>query len=472
MGHFPWTKFQDFYLRLGFLKVLVASLSPQRRSTLNDAIVRRLESPLFDAAASHEDLWERVESRIDWYPRKTASGKTIECPEAAEALLVDGMTASFLYGITRDTTYKILDWGHTMQFVGRGNQITERGLLLRQLLPAESIDDFFAGKLLQWNPFVLNEMEKLFFLYHLIEIDAVTLEIIESLGELESDTILESNDSAQITCRAIFKVLDETKDMIDPREAPAYRTASELACAIAAELGLEDLEAKCKDTVRRRAPKPVKPSARRSAFITGKERGAARKTTKNADHQTIPRFEQLVDLGFLTKPRLSGGQDQSSELAVRRRWRYAPTAACRGWRAGKPTQRGKKEPFQWCGFAKTAVAAFHTDALQDKSSRQVDRLVTAKYLWNAYEKVRRPIGHTPLDSVALVAMITAATDGIALEMTDFHQLMISIKNRSLLPEHVFFASGNDLDKMFIQIKPGFVEQFRTLDGGRDEGGVE
>jgi hypothetical protein len=27
-----------------------------------------------------------------------------------------------------------------------------------------------------------------------------------------------------------------------------------------------------------------------------------------------------------------------------------------------------------------------------------------------------------------------------------------------LPEHAFFSSGNDLDQMFIQLKPGFIEQ--------------
>src|SRR5687767_6757979 len=135
MPRLPWTKFQDFYLRLGFLKVLVAALSPQRRSALNDAIVRRLETPLFDATPVHVRLWSSVQRRITWYPRRTAGGRTIEHPEVAEALLVFGEKESLLYGITRDTAYKILDWGHDVEFVGRGNQITERGLLLRHLLP-------------------------------------------------------------------------------------------------------------------------------------------------------------------------------------------------------------------------------------------------------------------------------------------------------------------------------------------------
>src|SRR5437879_2893130 len=122
MPRLPWTKFQDFYLRLGFLKVLVAALSPQRRSALNDQVVRRLETPLFDAAPKHHQLWTRVQGSISGYPHKTPGGKLIQHPETAEALLVDAMAESTLYGITKDPAYKVLDWGHDVEFVGRGNQ--------------------------------------------------------------------------------------------------------------------------------------------------------------------------------------------------------------------------------------------------------------------------------------------------------------------------------------------------------------
>src|SRR5262245_36161150 len=125
MARLPWTKFQDFYLRLGFLKVLAAVLSPQRRSARNEAIIPRLEKPLFEAARSHPDLWRRVEHRIDWYDY--GDPKNRDKPSAAEALLVAGDCPSFLFAVTPDTAYKILDWGHNLELVGRANQITERG---------------------------------------------------------------------------------------------------------------------------------------------------------------------------------------------------------------------------------------------------------------------------------------------------------------------------------------------------------
>jgi hypothetical protein len=183
-----------------------------------------------------------------------------------------------------------------------------------------------------------------------------------------------------------------------------------------------------------------------------------RRTTKNADHQTIPRFEQLVDLGFLQKPS-DGNADRDNSLGARRRWRYVPTVAARLWAASRQQTLGK-EPFLWNAFATPAVAAFSIGRSIDSARPRF--LTVAHYLWQSYETVRRAVGHTPLDSVALVAMLLAAEDGIAIEMSEFHRLMLAIKQQSVLPAHAFFASGNDLDKMFIQLKPGFLEQLPVV----------
>ena len=179
MRRLPWTKFQDFYLQLGFLKVLVAVLSPQRRSEMNESIVRKLERPLFDPAAKHGALWKRVSDGL----QHDAS--------VAEALIVDGGCPSYLYAITGPTAYKILDWGRNVEFIGKGNQVSERGLLLRHLMDQDGLAKFVAGDVEAWNPFVLNRSERLFFLYHLAEIDEVILQLTRKLGELGSGTVLE-----------------------------------------------------------------------------------------------------------------------------------------------------------------------------------------------------------------------------------------------------------------------------------------
>lgn len=457
MHRLSWTKFQDFYLRLGFLNALVAVLSPQRRSAPNDAIVRKLQTPLFDSASKYVRLLDQVSDKITWYPRRTSSGKSIQYPEVAEALLVAKDHQSVLYGITHDTAYKTLDWAHDVDFVGRGNQITERGLLLRYLLPGDACDAFFAGEPLAWDPFFLSMRERLFFLFHLVEIDRVTIELIDELASVEPEHVVESGEAARMTCRSFFRVLDSEKDEIEPRQIPAYRTARELASTIAEELDLQELLGPDGPT-KRRLPKPIRPAARRSAFAGGSRSVKARRTTKNADHQTIPRVEQLVDLGFLVKP--PDGMDDTARLAGRRRWRYIPTDACRRWAEARRQLKHRPLPFQWNSFATTALAAFA--GKQIGSAGPTDMMSTARYIWSAYETVRRPVGHTPFDSVALLAMLSAAADGVSIEMVDCHRLMLLIKAKSALPDHAFFASGNDLDKMFVQLRSGFVEQVEAV----------
>src|SRR5207247_9121732 len=95
----PWTKFQDFYLRLGMLKVLVASLSPERRSSTNDVLSRSLSTPLLEPAKKYPSLWSDVQHRVPWYQRDHAQGK-FDKPSVTEALLVVQDCPSWLFAVT------------------------------------------------------------------------------------------------------------------------------------------------------------------------------------------------------------------------------------------------------------------------------------------------------------------------------------------------------------------------------------
>jgi hypothetical protein len=472
MKRVEWTKFQDFYLRLGFLKVLAAVLSAQRRSVPNDAIIRRLDSPLFDPAPMHRDLWGTVEELLPLPPPTPISARPKKKklpPSVAEALLVRGECPSVLFAITGPTSYKILDWGRDVEFIGRGNQITERGLLLRYLLDERATNTFLTGNVTTWNPFLLSLKEKLFLLYHLSEIDGVIVELLDQLGdhELDEGAALESMGAARMTSRALLRVLKRMQGKVPPAEVLRFRTACALAVTIAEELEMLDEAGDLVGSARRKLPKAIKPRARRM-LATGDGRGKARRTTKNADHQTIPRFEQLVDLGFLMKP-VTPDATETEKLAARRRWHYIPTDICRRWAVARRELAQRDTPFLWYSFAAASIKAFQI-APSGNATPGRSQLV-AGYVWNAYEQIHRRAGATPLDSVALFAMISAASEGVVLEMSEIHAFMLFIRRHSLLPDHAFFSSGNELDQMFIQLKLGFTEQVERFHQAFAEAGL-
>jgi hypothetical protein len=459
MKRVAWTKFQDFYLRLGFLKALAAVLSVERRSVPNDAIIHRLKSPLFDPAPEHPMLWTNVErlfpngQLVEKSPAFKKKEK--EPPSVAEALLVRDECPSTLFAITGPTSYKVLDWGRDVELIGRGNQITERGLLLRFLLDERETSAFFRGDVSAWNPFSLTLKERLFFLYHLAEIDGVIVELLLRLGDPDRDgpAELESGDAARLTCGALLDVLKREQHKVPPAEVLKFRTASALAATIAEELHMVDEVHDLMGATRRKLPKIIKPRARRAKALGGGR--TSRKTTKNADHQTIPRFEQLVDLGFLSKPPAEG-DDVVERVAARKRWAYSPTDVCLRWGAAVRELQRRDTPFLWYSFATAALRAFPIQRSVPVQANKANLI--AGYVWKAYEHIHRRVGANPLDSVALLAMLSAVSDGIPLEMAEIHNFMLLIRRRSLLPEHAFFSSGNELDQMFIQLKPGFMEQ--------------
>jgi hypothetical protein len=83
-------------------------------------------------------------------------------------------------------------------------------------------------------------------------------------------------------------------------------------------------------------------------------------------------------------------------------------------------------------------------------------------VWSAYAAVGRSVGFSPVDSVALRAMLDAAAEGVKFEMQTVHRLLLLIKDRGLLTDYVQFAAGTALETMFVRIKPPFVEQLGAV----------
>ena len=448
MQRIPWTKFQDFYLRLGFLKVLVAVLDPHRRSISSEAVTQRLNSLLFRSIRDFPELQGRLQADYSWFAqlseRRDDAGAKHRVT-VTDALLVIGDCGSQLPAVTASTAHKLLEWGRDVGFVGSGNQIAESGLLLRALLPDQEVQRFRDGCIVAWNPFTITPSERLYFLFHFCDIDHMTLEIIVALARKGLGP-LETSDASKIACHALFKVLDRHQGTVPLRELPRFRVARDLACAMAAELDISELKRRCGPRSIARAPNRAR---------IGSRPKVRRRTTKNSDHQTIARFEQLIDLGFVTKP-IGGNTTAEEEYRARRRWKYEPTSLCASWTRHWSAPRRAGAPWHWYNFSDTVVRA---GIVSSPTSGRCELKCVARHLWNAYVRIRRSVGHTPLQSVALLGMIEAASVGHVVELEEFREVLAIVKDRDLLSEHAFFSGGNEIDGMFILLKRGFLEAF-------------
>src|SRR5262249_36086999 len=150
---------------------------------------------------------------------------------------------------------------------------------------------------------------------------------------------------------------------------------------IAEELDMREEADGLVGTARRKLPKVIKLRARRAAALGGGA-GKSRKTTKNADHQTNPRFEQLVDLGFLTKPVPPDG-DEAEKLTARKRWQYVPTDVCRRWAAALRERQHRDAPFLWHSFGAASIRAFQIAPSVDRPATR--STLVARYVWKSYE---------------------------------------------------------------------------------------
>jgi hypothetical protein len=405
----------DKYQRVGLLKVLVAILDPQRRSVNSQQINRKFLQLLSD-------------------------GRSNEMIKAQE-LICKADAPSWNFRFTRATVGQILEWGKLIGFVGSGNQITESGLLLRRLIGEKAISSIIRGDF-EFNPFELTVEEKLYFLYRELEIDTPLFFLIKRLANVLAMPIggMQGN---RLACFALF----DTYKLIS--EARGFPSANLLSLK-----NLRDLLGKIVTELNLSAEIPIhfvfKP--RLTSALRAKPEQRQKKRTNASDGEGVPRLEFLTDIGFLVK-RPEGGQEEEIEIA-RKAWRYWATPFLLNFSRKLPEKFGGV--FCWTKFAE-AAATLSTGVVK-RLEIENNSFEIARRAYSAYIEVKRLFGHTPIESVAVLAMIRSLVDSEILEVKDVHELFLNFKRDNLFPEAVRFAAGNELDKMFIDINPSFIDE--------------
>jgi len=249
------------------------------------------------------------------------------------------------------------------------------------------------------------------------------------------------------------------------------RVVKELAALILREL--DDEECSLEEELKEQEVLPPNFDSRRKQIRqVGVEKGLGsrsaardkpRRTQKQADHQTIPRFELLVDLGFLTKQITQEcEEDPSQQWRDQASWKYLPGPLCFSWSKYWQDRNDGSAPREQHHFAAAALQSGFVPV--DATEQQVSLAKKGEFLWTAYEKSHRSFGVTPARSVCVLAMVEAVISGYCVEVQEFHLLLCRIKEKGgTLFDHIRFSGGNSLNRMFIKMKPGLPEVIKAHD---------
>ena len=440
MRHLRWVKQQDFCLRLGLLKAVVAGMHAGGFGHVRERVVKRFSDCMFAPAAP--GLAEAAKAVLGEAPDEPFT--------RSDALLLTAGVVSWGQPIKKQTAYKAVEWAQTAGFIAGGYRLSERGELWLKLIDEEGAARFFAGDECDWNPYRLSVAERAFLCYHLGESDELLWQIAFDAGQYPVGHIFEARDTYQLTLSGLRRVLERAGDRIPLPELPRLRTARELAATIAAEIDPDGAEVPIS---RKRFP----PKRR----LGEEQSDGKRKTCKNADHQAIPRFEQLVDLGLMSK-HIAPGLVGPAARKARAAWRYEVTTALPALR-GVIGEHGLDTPnWMWTKFSDAFVAAAHGGAVSPRHATVIESLAL---FVEAYDRIRRPVGHTPFEPVALLAATVGMERGLIVEIKPIHDVMLALKSSSSLNDQIAFAAGNDVDRMFVLMKKGFLPAFEALPAG-------
>ena len=430
MKELRWLKQQDFCLRLGLLKAVVALLGPSRGSQTRDAVRRRIDSEVFVELTRFPEVHSAVARSLNTDPPK-------QVDSLASGLLILSGAQSWGQPIRINTSYKVLEWAQIMGLVGSGNRVTERGLLLHGLFDGLGAQRLSSERMISWNPFRLTDVERALFLFHLMERDELTGRLLVAAGLCGAGTVLDADAIRRLTSEQLDGLVKAADHRVSMSQMGPLRTLKELASVIRWETG--------------NGPRPRKPPTPSARSIPKRRR--ATKTgpgAKNADHQSVPRMEQLTDLGLFEKD-VSSDLEGTQLIRARNAWKYRVTSAAESIARRIADPETLVDP-AWVQreFAATVGRSGLFRAGRRASFEEGVRLVS-----ESYAAMRRGVGHTPLESVALMAVVSGLGQGVLLELYDVHRLFMGIKTGRALQGTASFAAGNELDRMFIKLGDDF-----------------
>jgi hypothetical protein len=378
---------KDYQQRLGFLKV-----------------INRVGQ---GARGGPDDILDRVRSLYPGGRRQPLAGRRVEEFDPKE-LIQDERIPSWSVGFVPKTLDRLVWWAEKVGLVAQSGRLSEWAAILDGVRshPGE----------LSWaedNPFVLSLEERAFFVQLLFFHDQVLPFLVNHVGQIDPGTAIGVAQSCVLVTQSLGDLLDSIKGN-SPAELQLRLELRDVLERIGRQFKLDD-------------PRSLVNSETRRDIIKGLVGERIKGVRVHlAEYHAISRFEQLTDLGLLTKedPN-SSPRDESSREKARTSWTwYVESGLPAAARILAPRVANLESFFQtsWMRFCDVGFGqrTRELDAFQDQ--RQI-----AELLDETLPRARRQIGPVQVHTWASLACLRALGRGFLLELSTVERLLEAMR---------------------------------------------
>ncbi len=371
----------DYQQRLGFLKVVCVVAEHARGGT--PEILERLRA-LYPDARGPVAMQSRPE------------------PFDPVSLLRRDDVPSWQPGFTFQRLDRLVLWAEMLGIIAPNGRLSEWARMLQALDPRDGAHSWASH-----NPFVLPIRERTFFVQLLCYHDHALPLLISHLGKLEPGTRIRAKEACVLITRALSDLLQEAQGQ-GPEELD-LRTA------------LRDVLERIGERYRIAEPRRLQSSQHRQSALGDIEAARGRRVHL-AEYHAVCRFEQLTDLGLLTKESIDDPPaDDAARAEARTAWLWYVTPALIAASKVLGEHGTDMERFITMGWMSFCEVGFNHPCR--RLSPIHDQATLAKFLDDSLSQARRQLGPVQVHTWASIAILRAFEAGILFELDDVFHLL-------------------------------------------------
>jgi hypothetical protein len=378
---------KDYQQRLGFLKV-----------------VGRVGQ---GARGGPDDILDRVKSLYPGGRRQPLAGRRAEEFDP-KALIRDVRIPSWIVGFVPKTLDRLVWWAEKVGLVAQSGRLSEWAAILDGVRSHPGEQSW-----VQDNPFILSLEERAFFVQLLFYHDQVLPFLVHHLGQFDTGASIGVAESCVLVTQSLGDLLDTVKGN-SPAELQLRLELRDVLERIGKQFKLDDPRKLVNSETRRDVVK----------ILVGERLKGVR--VRLAEYHAISRFEQLTDLGLLTKEDPNHPPaDEASREKARTSWTWFVAPGLPAAARILAARVADLEPFfqeSWMQFCAVGFGqkTHELDAFGDQ--RQI-----AELLDETLPNARRQIGPVQVHTWASLSCLRALGRGYLLELATIERLLEAMR---------------------------------------------